>query len=79
MHQLCFRINKYRQFKKTCEFVVQDDDYVFTAWDSMELIDLDRYSRKFKDFIKRIEIQKNVPLKNLRHINISFLLLEIVI
>lgn len=45
----------------------------------MELIDPDRYSRKFKDFIKRIEIQKNVLLKNLRNINTSFLLLEIVI
>lgn len=65
-------IDKYRKFKEACGFIVKDDDYVFTAWDSMELIDPDRYSKEFKEFIKKIGIKKNVPLKNLRHTNTSF-------
>ena len=65
-------INKYRMFKEACGFKVIDDDYIFTAWDSMELVDPDRHSKEFKDFLKKINIQKNVPLKNLRHTHTTF-------
>ena len=65
-------INKYRMFKEACGFKVIDDDYIFTAWDSLELVDPDRHSKEFKDFLKKINIQKNVPLKNLRHTHTTF-------
>ncbi len=65
-------INKYRQFKTACGFVVKDDDFIFTAWDSMDLIDPNRYSAEFKKFIKRIGIKKDIPLKNLRTTNATF-------
>ena len=65
-------IDKYRKFKEACGFIVNDDDYVFTAWDSMELVSPDTFSREFRRFLKRIGIQKIVPLKNLRHTNASF-------
>lgn len=65
-------IEKYRQFKVACDFIVTDDDYVFTAWDSLDIIDPDRHSKEFKSFIKKIGITKNVPLKNLRHTHTTF-------
>lgn len=65
-------IDKYRKFKEACGFIVTDDDYIFTAWDSMELVDPDRHSKEFKDFLKKIEIKKDVPLKNLRHTHTTF-------
>lgn len=65
-------IEKYRQFKIACGFVVNDDDYIFTAWDSMELIDPDRHSKEFKNFIKKIGLKKDVPLKNLRDTHTTF-------
>ena len=65
-------INKYKKFKEACGFIVSNDDFVFTSWDSMEIIDPDRYSREFKKFLEKIGIKKQVPLKNLRHTNASF-------
>lgn len=65
-------IDKYRQFKVACGFVVTDDDYVFTAWDSMELIDPDRYSAEFRKFLRSINIKTLIPLKNLRTTNTTF-------
>src|SRR5574344_1829664 len=65
-------ISNYKKFKEACGFIVSDDDFVFTAWDSLEIVDPDRYSREFRLFLKKIEIQKAVPLKNIRHTNTSF-------
>ncbi len=65
-------IEKYKQFKEACGFVVTDDDYVFTAWDSMELIDPDRYSAEFRKFLRRINVSTLIPLKNLRTTNATF-------
>ena len=65
-------IEKYRQFKIACGFKVQDDDYVFTAWDSMELVDPDRHSKEFAKFLKKIDIKTIIPLKNLRHTHTTF-------
>jgi len=65
-------IDKYKKFKEACGFIVNKDDFVFTAWDSMELVDPDSYSREFKKFISKIGIEKDVPLKNMRHTNTSF-------
>lgn len=65
-------IDNYRKFKETAGLVVTDDDYVFTAWDSLEIVDPDRYSKEFNLFLKKIGIQKKVPLKNLRQTNTSF-------
>jgi len=65
-------LEKYRQFKEACGFVVTDDDYVFTAWDSLDLIDPNRFSLEFRKFLKRININKLIPLKNLRTTNTTF-------
>lgn len=65
-------IDNYRKFKEACGFVVNDDDFVFTAWDSMEIVDPDRYTREFKNFLLKIGIKKDVPLKNMRTTNTSF-------
>ena len=65
-------IEQLRTFKEACGFVVTDDDYVFTAWDSMELIDPDRYSKEFTKFKEKIGIKKDIPLKNLRTSHASY-------
>jgi len=65
-------IDNYKKFKEACGFVVNNDDFVFTAWDSMEIVDPDRYSREFRLFLNKIGIQKNIPLKKLRTTNASF-------
>lgn len=65
-------IEKYRKFKEACGFVVTDDDYVFTAWESLELINPDKYTAEFRKFLKKININKIIPLKNLRTTNTSF-------
>ena len=65
-------IEKYRQFKNSCGFIVNDDDYVFTAWDSMDLIDPSRFTHEFKKFLKKINMNKIIPLKNLRTTNTTF-------
>lgn len=65
-------IDKYKLFKESCGFIVNENDYVFTAWDSMDLIDPSRYSAEFKKFLDRINIKKKIPLKNLRTTNTTF-------
>lgn len=65
-------LEKYKQFKEACGFIVTDDDYVFTAWDSMDLIDPSRFSSEFKRFLQKINIGKLIPLKNLRTTNTTF-------
>lgn len=65
-------ISNYRKFKNACGFIVKDDDFVFTAWDSIEIIDPDRYTKEFKEFLQKIGIQKDAPLKNMRHTNTTF-------
>lgn len=65
-------IERYKEFKISCGFVVTDDDFVFTAWDSMDLIDPDRYTAEFRKFLEKIDIQKKIPLKNLRTTNTTF-------
>ena len=65
-------LTNYKKFKEACGFVVTDDDFVFTAWDSMDIVDPDRYTREFKKFINEIGIKKDIPLKNLRTTNASF-------
>lgn len=65
-------IDKYKKFKIACGFVLNDDDYIFTAWDSLELINPNRFSYEFRTFLKRINISKKIPLKNLRTTNATF-------
>lgn len=65
-------LDKYKKFKEACGFVIHDDDYVFTAWDSLNLIDPSRLAREFKSFLKKININKDIPLKNLRTTNTTF-------
>ncbi len=65
-------LEKYRKFKEACGFVVTDNDYVFTAWDSLDLIDPNRFSFEFRKFLKRINMSKLIPLKNLRTTNTTF-------
>ena len=65
-------LKNYKTFKDACGFIVSDDDFVFTAWDSMDIVDPDRYSREFKQFITKIGLKKNVPLKDIRTTNASF-------
>ncbi len=65
-------LKNYKKFKEACGFVVNDDDFVFTAWDSMDIVDPDRYTREFKLFIQKIGLKKDVPLKNMRATNTSF-------
>ena len=65
-------VEKYRQFKEACGFVLNEDDYVFTAWDSLELINPNQFSYEFRTFLKRINISKKIPLKNLRTTNATF-------
>lgn len=38
-------IGRWRRFKEACGFVVNDEDYIFTSWDSMELINLEIFVR----------------------------------
>ncbi len=69
----CFDLlEKYKEFKRACGFIVTDNDYVFTAWDSMELIDPNRFSAEFRQFLKKINMPKLIPLKNLRTTNTTF-------
>ena len=65
-------LDKYRLFKEACGFVITEDDYIFTAWDSLDLIDPSRFSMEFKKFLKKININKVIPLKNLRTTNTTF-------
>ena len=65
-------INKLRDFKVACGFIVKDDDFVFTGWESLDLVDPNNYSKEFKSFMKKIGIKKDIPLKNLRHTNTTF-------
>ena len=65
-------IEKYKEFKEACGFVVTKNDFVFTAWDSLELVNPDRFTKEFKAFLKKIDINKNIPLKNLRTTNATF-------
>ena len=65
-------IEKYKEFKEACGFVVTENDFVFTAWDSLELVNPDRFTKEFKAFLKKIDINKNIPLKNLRTTNATF-------
>ena len=65
-------LDKYKKFKEACGLVIHDDDYVFTAWDSLNLIDPSRLAREFKSFLKKININKDIPLKNLRTTNTTF-------
>lgn len=65
-------LDKYKQFKEHCGFVLNNNDYVFTAWDSLDLVDPDRFSVEFRKFLKRINISKEIPLKNLRTTNTTF-------
>ncbi len=69
-------IEKYRQFKIACGFKVNDNDFVFTGWDSMDIIDPDAHSKEFKRFLDKIEIKKKIPLKNLRHTHATFFVSE---
>lgn len=65
-------IDKYRKFKEACGFIVNDDDFVFTAWDSLDLIDPELYSAEFRKFIKKIKIKTIIPFKNLRHTHATY-------
>lgn len=64
-------IEKYKKFKEACGFVVNDSDFVFTSWESLDLIMPERYTAEFSKFLKRINM-KHIPLKNLRTTNATF-------
>lgn len=65
-------IEQLRKLKVACGFVVNDDDFVFTAWDNMELLDPDTHNREFNKFLKRIKMKTIIPLKNLRHTHTTY-------
>lgn len=66
-------LDNYRKFKNACGIVVTNDDFIFTAWDSNELVDPARYSKEWTEFIKDLGF-KNLPLKNVRHTSATFML-----
>lgn len=65
-------IENVKTFKKSSGFIVKNDDYIFTAWDSLELISPNAYSVEFKKFINKLDINKKIPFKNLRHSHVTY-------
>ncbi len=64
---------KLRKFKENCGQVVSNDDFIFSAWESNELIGPNKYSEEWRMFIRRLGFEK-LPLKNLRHTIATFML-----
>lgn len=52
-HYVLELLNNYRKFKEACGFVINGNDFVFTAWDSLDIIAPSQYSNEFKYFIKK--------------------------
>ena len=64
---------KLRKFKENCGQIVTNDDFIFSSWDSNELIGPNKYSEEWRKFIKKLGFEK-LPLKNLRHTIATFML-----
>lgn len=66
-------LDNYRAFKEACGIIVTNDDFIFTTWDSNELIDPARYSKEWTEFVHKLGF-KDLPLKNIRHTSATFML-----
>ena len=64
--------DKYRKFKEDCGIVIDEDDFVFTGWETNELISPSTYSTEFKNWIRKIGF--DVALRNIRHTSATFML-----
>lgn len=66
-------LDNYRKFKWQCGFLVSNDDFVFTALDSNDLVAPEQHSIDFRKFIRKLGFE--VPFRNLRHTSATFMLL----
>ena len=64
---------KLRKFKECCGQIITNDDYIFSSWESNEMIGPDKYTKEWKKFIEKLGF-KNLPLRNLRHTVATFML-----
>lgn len=64
---------KLKKFKEQCGQMITTDDFIFSSWDSSDLIGPDKYSKEWNRFITKLGF-KNLPLKNLRHSVVTFML-----
>lgn len=65
------QIKNLRTFKEACGFKVNDNDPIFTQWDTMEIILPDTFTAELKKFCKNCNL-KHIPLKNMRDTHVSF-------
>ena len=66
-------IDNIRTFKEACGFMVRNDDFIFTAWEDLELISPELYTADFRKFITGLGF-KDLPMRNLRHTSATFML-----
>lgn len=64
--------NKYIVFKKACGIVANEEDLIFTGYDG-EWIAPSQYSKDWQKIRDKIKLDK-VPMKNLRHSSVTFML-----
>lgn len=67
-------LKQYKTFKKDSGLKVKDDDYVFTNWDSNQVLDPNRLTADWANFRRDNNIKKQVTIHGLRHSNATFLL-----
>jgi len=67
-------LKQYKKFKKDSGLKVRDDDYVFTNWDSNQVLDPNRLTSDWASFRRDNNIKKQVTIHGLRHSNATFLL-----
>ena len=67
-------LKQYKYFKKDSGLKVRDDDYVFTNWDSNQVLDPNRLTTDWYNFRRDNNIKKQVTVHGLRHSNATFLL-----
>ena len=59
-------LNNYREFKINLGISVEDDDFIFTIWDSNKVLSPDSFSDEFMDFRKKYGFE-NIPPYDMRH------------
>lgn len=68
-------IDNYRAFKEQLGIKVTIDDFVFTSWKDNALIDPDKYTEEWNDFLDQLGYNhKDLPLRITRHSSASFML-----
>lgn len=68
-------IDNYQAFKEQLGIKVTIDDFVFTSWEDNTLIDPDKYTEEWNDFLDQLGYNhKDLPLRITRHSSASFML-----